>query len=101
MYAPPRLTSGETAKALACTGAVARWPRFSGRHFVQWGFHRPISCMLLRSPLLHHLLPFLGPYLFIRDDDDEDNDDDDDDDDDDEEEEQEEEDDVVVVVSYG
>ena len=33
--------------------------------------------MLLRSPLLPHLLPFLGPYLLIRDDDDEDNDDDD------------------------
>ena len=95
MYAPPTLMSGGTAIALACTGAVARGPRFSGRHFVQWGFHRPISCMLLRSPLLPHLLPFLGPYLLIRDDDDEDNDDDDDDenddDDDDEEEEDEEE----------
>ena len=54
--------------------------------------------MLLRSPLLPHLLPFLGPYLLIRDDDDEDNDDDEDDEeeekeeeDDDEEEEEEEE----------
>ena len=66
MNAPPRLTSGGTAIALACTGAGWQWGRTFrvGGALLPFcaGFQRPIIWVLLRSPLLPHLLPVLGPY---------------------------------------